>query len=115
MVPIMKLGIYGLILFLLIIFFCIISSYIVYKKWEYDCLVLTNKKCILCYWEIIKNNMHEFSLNSISNIDIEYSCGFLKILKIGNLVIDLKNGQDVYFDSVFNAKRIKNLILEARV
>lgn len=115
MVPIMKLGVIGFILFFAIIIFCTISTYVVYKNWEYDCLVITNKKCINCYWGFLKNNMEEFLLDNILQIDIEYRNIFFKLLKIGNLFIKLKNKQIVYFDYIFNPINVKNLILETRV
>ncbi len=115
MVPIMKLGFFGLLLFLIIIIFCIISTYVVYKTWEYDCLVVTNRKSIRCYWGFIKNDMQEFFLDNVSKIDIEYSSSLFKFLKIGDLTIKLKNKKEVYFDFVVNPKKIKNFILEVRV
>lgn len=115
MVPIMKLGIYGLIIFFLIIIFSILECVIIYKKWEYDCLVVTNRVIIRCYWGFIKNNMEEFSLDSIYEIKTEYNNLFAKFFKIGNIIIFLKNKEVVYMDRVFNPKNIKNFILEIRV
>jgi hypothetical protein len=115
MVPIMKLGIMGLLLFLAIVSFCIISTYVVYKKWEYDCLVVTNKKSIRCYWGLVKNDMEEFFLDNIFKIDIEYRNFFCRVLKIGDMIIILKNKKQVYFELVFNPKNVKNFILEVRV
>ncbi|MDD4289955.1 MAG: hypothetical protein PHH83_01615 [Patescibacteria group bacterium] len=115
MFPIMKLGIMGFVLFFIIIFFCIISTYIVYKKWEYDCLVVTNKKCINCYFGFLKNDMEEFLLDNILQIDIEYRNLFFKLFKIGDLLIKLKNREIVYFDFIYKPLNVKNFILETRV
>ncbi|HNV96774.1 MAG TPA: hypothetical protein PKL13_00450 [bacterium] len=115
MVPIMKLGIIGFVLFFVIIIFCVISTYVVYKRWEYDCLVITNKKCINCYFGFFKNDMEEFLLDSILQIEIEYRNLFLKLFKIGDMIIKLKNKQIVYFDFIYNPLNVKNFILETRV
>lgn len=115
MVPMMRLGIYGLILFSAIIIVSILEGLIIYKRWEYECLVITNRKIVRCYFGFIKNDMDEFSLNSVSQIDVEYRNIFGRIFKIGDIVILLKNRKNVYMDFVFNPKYIKNFILESRV
>jgi hypothetical protein len=113
MIPILSLGIRGIILSLLIIFLDLIYILKSYKKWTYNCIILTDKKLYRFHQEgIFKRGIKEFHLNNIDEIDVEYRGLISKIFKVGDLVIYLKNDRYVDLDDVRDVQRIKNRIWE---
>ena len=113
MIPILNLGVKGIVLALLIIVLALFYAFKSYNKWTYNCIVLTEKKLYRFHQEgLFKKGIKEFYLDNIDEIDIEYRGLISKIFKVGDLVIYLKNNKYVDLDDVTDIKRVKNRIWE---
>ena len=113
MLPILTLGIKGIILSLLIISLSLFYAFKSYNKWIYNSIILTDKKLYRFHQEgIFKRGIKEFYLDNIDEIDIEYHGLINKFLKVGDLVIYLKNNKYVDLDNVADIKKVKNRIWE---
>lgn len=115
MVPIMSLGVKGIFLFLLIILISFFAGLIVYIRWAYNCIIITEEKLYRCYQDwIFDREVKEFFIKNIEKIYIEYGNIFYRLFKIGDLVIVLSNGVELDINNIKNPKSIKNRILELK-
>jgi Bacterial PH domain len=115
MIPILSLGIKGIVLSLLIIFLDLIYILKSYNKWTYNCIILTEKKLYRFHQEgILKRGIKEFYLDNIDEINVEYRGLISKVFKVGDLVIYLKNDNYIDLDDVADIQRVKNRIWELR-
>ncbi len=113
MIPILSLGMKGIILSLLIIFLASFYIFISYNKWVYNCIILTEKKLYRFYQEgFFHRGVKEFYLDNIDEINIEYQGLISKVFKVGDLVIYLKNNKYVDLNDIPDIKRVKNRIWE---
>ncbi len=113
MIPILSLGVKGIILFFLIILLALYLAFIFYRRWQYNCILLTDRKLYRFYQEgLFKKRILEFYLDSIDNIDIEYQSLLARLFKIGDLIIYLVNGKYVDLNNVYNIQKIRNKIWE---
>ena len=113
MIPILSLGVKGIVLALLIIASALFYAFKSYTKWAYNCIALTEKKLYRFYQEgLFKRGIKEFYLDNIDEIDIEYRGFISKVFRVGDLVIYLKNNKYIDLDDVADIKSIKNRIWE---
>lgn len=113
MIPILNLGIKGISLSLLILTTATYFAFRSYRKWFYNCIILSKRKIYRFYQEgLFQKKIREFYLDNIDEIDIEYRGFISKVFKVGDLVIYLKNNKYVDLDDVADIKKIKNKIWE---
>lgn len=115
MIPILSLGMKGIILSLLIIFLASFYIFVSYNKWAYNCIILTEKKLYRFHQEgFFQKGVKEFYLDNIDEIDIEYQGLISKVFKVGDLVIYLKNNKYIDLNDIPDIKKVKNKIWELK-
>ena len=112
MVPIMKLGLKGIVLFFVIIIFASFRILIIYFRQFFNCLILTSEKMYRSYQDwLFDREVKEFSINNIEKVSFSYENWFLKLFQVGNLKILLKNGIELELESIKRPKRLTKSIL----
>jgi len=113
MFPILSLGARGISLSLLILSLAVVLGLKSYFYWSYNCILLSDKKIYRFYYQgLFKKTVAEFSLQSIAELNIEYHNLFLRIFKVGDLIIFLKNDKYIDLNNVCDVKKLKNKIWE---
>lgn len=113
MFPILSLGARGIFLSLLILSLAMVLGLKSYFYWSYNCILLGNQKIYRFYYKgLLKKTVEEFNLQSINEVSIEYHNVFLRMFKVGDLIIFLKNDKYIDLNSVCDVKKLKNRVWE---
>lgn len=111
--PLMKLGSFGLLLFIIVESFAILYFGRLWVTWYYTLLIITQERVIdTDQIGLFKREIIEIDIDNISDSVIEKPKLFLRMLGISGLRIktDKAHEFDIFFPALRNAKDIADLI-----
>lgn len=113
--PLLKLGVFGFILFVLMESFAILFSSKLFVSWYYSLLIITNERVIdINQQGLFKREIEELELRDIKDCIIKKPGALGRLFSLATIVIKTKKPHefDISFGCIKKSSKVKELITD---